>query len=511
MKIAAIDIGSNSIHMIVARIDGDGSLEIIDRHKEMARLGQDTLVTGFLSEEAQARGLDALKKLKALAESYSVDDILAVATSATREARNGEEFIARIEEECGIQARTITGVEEGRLIYLGTREVYAFGKKRALIIDIGGGSVELILADQRRESLIHSLKLGVRRLKDRFLAGDPPTKGEVQAIYKHIQSRSQRATAEIIKSGFDEVIGTSGTANTLVRLCNGLVPDLVGDEPGFVPLAALDAVAERLVRMSTAQLDALPMIDDRRRDTVTAGAVLMRELIRGSGGKGFRFVDAALREGMIVDYLEKNRPELRLEHDVPDPRRRSVLLLARRLYFNSTAHPLTVARLALQLFDDTKTAHGMNAAERELLEYAAILHNVGTCINRAAHHKHALYIIRNATLHGFTDRDRLMMANLARYHRRSAPKSRHPDFMELEPADRETVRKLSCLLRVAHALDRGHRGNVHTIRTRLDGDSLNVDIDAFDDASLELTAVREHVDYIHSILGLNLSVRALEA
>ncbi len=275
MKIAAIDIGSNSIHMIVARIDGDGSLEIIDRHKEMARLGQDTLVTGFLSEEAQERGLDALKKLKALAESYSVDDIVAVATSATREARNGEEFIARIEEECGIQARTITGVEEGRLIYLGTREVYAFGQKRALIIDIGGGSVELIVADQRRESQIHSLKLGVRRLKDRFLADDPPSRSEVNGLQKHIQSKSQRAMKDLVGSGFDEVLGTSGTANTLVRLCAGLVPELMGDEPGFVPLAALDSVAARLLRMTTAQLDALPMIDDRRRDTVTAGAVLM--------------------------------------------------------------------------------------------------------------------------------------------------------------------------------------------------------------------------------------------
>ncbi len=221
-------------------------------------------------------------------------------------------------------------------------------------------------------------------------------------------------------------------------------------------------------------------------------------------------MDAALREGMIVDYLEKNRPELRLEHDVPDPRRRSVLLLARRLYFNSTAHPQTVARLAIKLFDDTRAAHGMDDEARELLEHAAILHNVGTCINRAAHHKHALYIIRNATLHGFSDRERLIMANLARYHRRSAPKSRHPEFMELEPADRDVVRKLSCLLRVAHALDRGHRGNVHTIHAQVQDGSLNLDIQAFDDASLELTAVREHIDYVHSILGLNLTVRAVE-
>jgi exopolyphosphatase/guanosine-5'-triphosphate,3'-diphosphate pyrophosphatase len=509
MKLAAIDIGSNSIHMIVARIDGDGSLEIIDRQKEMARLGEETLVTGFLSEEAQDRGITALRKLKQLADSYKVDDIIAVATSATRESRNGADFISRVADECQIEARIITGVEEGRLIYLGTREVYPFGSSRALIIDIGGGSVELIVADQRRELLIQSLKLGVRRLKDRFLSSDPPGGAEVSELYEHVRTRSDAAIRAIRRVGFDTVIATSGTANTLIRLCNGLMPHLATEQPGRVSQAAVAGVADRLVGMSAAELDALTMIDDRRRDTVTAGAILMRQLLESLNADGYTFCDAALREGMIVDYLERNRPELRLESEVPDVRRRSVLLLARRLYFHSIAHPQTVARLAVRLFDDLRPVHKLLPEHRELLEYAALLHNVGTSISRSSHHKHSLYIVRHADLQGFTDRERLIMANVARYHRGSGPKARHLDFMELDAADREIVKRLSALLRLANAMDRGHRGNVHTVNARVEGDSLKIQLMSFDDPALETNAVRQQREYIEMVYGLDLSVSTL--
>ena len=173
MKLAAIDIGSNSIHMIVAHMDASGALEIVDRAKSMVGLGSETLATGYLSEAAQERGLAALKEFKQLADRHRVDDIIAVATSATREARNGNNFITRVRDECGIHAKIISGREEGRLIYLGAREVFDFGSRKALIVDLGGGSLELILADQRREYVVKSLKLGVRRLKDRFLPSDP--------------------------------------------------------------------------------------------------------------------------------------------------------------------------------------------------------------------------------------------------------------------------------------------------------------------------------------------------
>ncbi len=507
MKLAAIDIGSNSIHMIVARIDGDGNLEIIDRMKEMARLGEETLVTGYLSEPAQERGITALHKLKALADSYKVEDVIAVATSATRESRNGHDFIARVADECGIHAQVITGVEEGRLIYLGTREVFTFGAQRALIIDIGGGSVEFIVGDQRREYMIHSLPLGVRRLKDRFLSQDPPSGSEVAELYAHIRELA----APVLKSargfGFDTVLCTSGTANSLQRLCHGLYPDLAVARPPVVSVAQLAATTDRLVTLTARQMDELTMIDDRRRDTIVPGAVLLRCLLEEVGTDRYQFCDAALREGMIVDYLERNRPGLRLEAEVPDPRRRGVLLLGRRLCPN-IAHPQTVARLATRLFDDTRARHRMGQAERELLEYAALLHNIGHAISRSSHHKHSMYVIRHADLQGFTDREKLIMANVARYHRRSGPKSRHLDYMELEPADRELVKRLSALLRLANGLDRGHRGNVHTVTAQVVGSRLQVQFLTYDDPSLELMAAREATEFIHQVLGLDLELQA---
>lgn len=507
MKLAAIDIGSNSIHMIIARIDGDGNLETLDRAKEMARLGEETLVTGYLSEAAQERGIAALRRLRELADRHKVDDIIAVATSATREARNGSDFIERVEEECGVHARIISGVEEGRLIYLGTREVYPFGSQRALIIDIGGGSVELIVADQRREYLIQSLRLGVRRLRDRFLPSDPSTGAEVKELYETIRGRAEQAFRAIHRVGFDVVLVTSGTAHSLTRLCHGMVPDLLGEcRPQEVTLAALAATTDRLVGLSGAQLDALTSIDDRRRDTIVPGAMLLRTLVEMAGVDRFQFCDAALREGMIVEYLERHRPELRLEAEVPDPRRRSVLLLARRLT-DSTAHAQTVARLAGRLFDDSRSALRMGHRERELLEYAALLHNVGKAIHRSSHHKHALYIIRHAELVGFEERERLILANLARYHRRSHPKARHPDFMELLPADRDLVKRLTCVLRLANALDRSHRGNVHTLHARVEQNLWRVRILAFDDPSLELGAAREQAEYIRMTLGWDIDVR----
>jgi len=505
MKLAAIDIGSNSIHLIVARIDGEGNIEVIDRMKEMARLGDETLSTGYLSEAAQERGLAALRRLKQLADGYHVDDTIAVATSATREARNGSDFITRVADEVGVRARIITGVEEGRLIYLGTREIWPFGSRRALIVDVGGGSVEFVVADQRREYVVRSTKLGVRRLRERFLPESPASAEDVQALRSFIRDQGGAALDAVRRSGFDIVLGTSGTANAVTRLCNDTRGGADPVEPNHVPKVVLSETAERVLGLDDMGIATLDAVDDKRRDTIVVGTVLFDTLVDTLDADGFTFVDAALREGMIVDYLERNRPGLRMTQDVPDPRRRSVLLLANRFY-NSTAHPRNVARLAARLFEATRSVHGLGQPEREWLEFAAILHNVGNAIARRGHHRHSLYIIRNGDLAGFTDRERLIIANVARYHRRSAPKSSHENYMALAPRDRETVKKLSALIRIANALDRGHRGNVHSLAAEVRGDRLELRILTHDDATLELRAARDQRDYVERHLGLRLDV-----
>lgn len=511
MKLAAIDIGSNSIHMIIARIDGDGTIEIIDRLKEMARLGEETLATGYLSEAAQERGLDTLRRFKALCEGHRVDDIVAVATSATREARNGTNFIARVADECDIHARIIDGIEEGRYIYLGAREMHDFGGQRALIIDIGGGSVEFIIADRRREYLIRSLRLGVRRLRDSFLSGEGiPDPAEVEALQAHVRQRMDYHLRTIRKRGFDSLIATSGTAGALARLTRALAPWDATENPEFVPRDAFFSAVDQLVQMSASDREQVAAIDERRRDSIVHGAILLRTLVEIFGANGFTLVDGALREGLLVDYLETNRPGLRLAHDVPDPRRRSVLLLARRLY-PYHGHSRHVAQLALRLFDETQSLHKRSLIEREWLDFAALLHNVGTAIHRSSHHKHSLYIIQHADLVGFSPRERLLVANIARYHRRGAPKSRHIEYMALDPPDREIVKALSSLLRIANALDRGRRGNVTSVRCTLHADRVVVHVHAHSDPALEIRTASEQATHFEAVFGRRLEFDVVEA
>ncbi|MCB9507177.1 MAG: Ppx/GppA family phosphatase [Myxococcales bacterium] len=503
MKLAAIDIGSNSIHMIVAEIDGEGNFAIIDRQKEMARLGERSLSDGALTPEAMQRGIDALTNFKRVADGYRVADVIGVATSAVRESRNGQEFIDRVREECGIDARIIEGIEEGRLIYLGAREVFDFGGRRALIVDIGGGSVEFILADRRREYIVHSLKLGVRRLHEQFLPSDPPTAAELDALRSHVRSKVEFVVRAVRKRGFDLVLGTSGTARALARATAART----GGSDVTVPRRDLAATVAAFAAVTADERGSLPGVDDKRRDAILEGGVLLQTILESFGGDAFTYCDAALREGMIIDYLERNRPGLRMMDAIPDPRRRAVLLFARRLTPNF-AHVEQVARLATRLFDELAPLHGLGAPARDLLEYAALLHDVGHAIGGSAHHKHTLYIVQNAELAGFSERERLIVANIARYHRRSVPRPRHPEFERLDKPDRDLVIALSTLLRVANALDRGHYGNVHSIACSIEPDTVRVRIGAQVEPDVEVRAAESKSHHFEQLWNRRLIVEA---
>lgn len=504
MKLAAIDIGSNSVHMIVAQIDGDGQLDIIDRTKEMVRLGERSLTDGYLSEAAQERGIRTLRRFRRLAEDHGVDDIIAVATSAVRESRNGHEFIARVGDDCGIAARVITGEEEARLIYLGAREVFDFGRQVAVLIDIGGGSVEFILADRRRERVVCSLKLGVRRLHEEFLPSDPPTADEVDALRAHVRAAVEPVVDRVaLAGGYDLVLGTSGTARVLGKI----VASRAGGPADIVKQADLLGLIQHLVTLRADQRSSVPGLDDKRRDAIVEGAVLMHTLVEAFGSEHYQVVDAALREGMIVDYLERNRGDVELLDREPDPRRRSVVMLARRLS-PTGAHAQHVALRALRLFDDLRALHEGTEAERELTEFAGLLHDVGRSISGDAFHKHTLYVLLHADLTGFSEHERLLLANLARYHRRSAPKSRHEHYMALGPEARERVKQLALLLRLANSLDRGHRGRVNALSARVEGDALCIQFRCEDDPALEVSSLQQHAGVVQTTLGLRLVVDA---
>ena len=443
MRIAAIDIGTNSVHMIVVRVRPDLSFEVIDREKAMVRLGAGGLDGKALTNEAMSAALQALSKFKRLAESHTVDVILAAATSATREARNGGEFLARIEAETGIRPRVITGADEARLIHLAAVYGVDVGSARAVVIDIGGGSTEITVGTATTVQAAKSFKIGVIRLTERFVKSDPLSGRDEQKLTKHILGEIDRHCEQITSIGFDRVIGTSGTILSLGAVATAISGGTVPSELRNLRVGAkqIHRLRKEVVALSLAQRLTLPGLDPRRADLVVAGGVLLDTILRRLGAEDITLCDLALREGLVLDYVRRNSKHIKHVDSIPDVRRRSSLELAERCNYYAE-HAQQVVRLALAIFDQTRTVHGLTDRERDWLEFAALLHDIGSLISYERHHRHSYYLIRNGDLRGFDPDEIEVVALVARYHRRGTPKRSHEEYARLPSPMRKTVRTL---------------------------------------------------------------------
>jgi exopolyphosphatase/guanosine-5'-triphosphate,3'-diphosphate pyrophosphatase len=502
MRIAAIDIGTNSVHMIVVRVREDLSFEIIDREKVMVRLGAGGLDGRSLTAEAMHAGLQALSTFKRLAEARGVDAILAVATSATREASNGGEFLARIEHATGIVPRVITGSEEARLIHLAATYGVDVGSTRAVVIDIGGGSVEITCGTASTVRVARSFKVGVIRLMERFVTSDPLSSRDERNLTKHIRSQIDRHCAQIASIGFDQVIGTSGTILSLGAMA---CVDDRGALPGElrnlrVPVKQIRRLRKEVVSSSFDERLALPGQDPKRADLVVAGAVLLDTILKRLGAETLTLCDLALREGVVIDYIRHNQRQIAQVDRIPDVRRRSTVELAERCSY-LPEHSNQVAKLALALFDQTQALHGLGIREREWLEYGALLHDIGTHISFPRHHRHSQYLIMNGDLRGFQPEEIEVIALIARYHRRSTPKKTHEEYARLSPPLRRAVQFLASMLRIAEGLDRSHSGIVTGVEIQIKRKAITMALVAEGDAELEVWAATRHVEPLARLLG----------
>ena len=502
MRIAAIDIGTNSLHMLVVRVRPDLSFEVIDREKAMVRLGAGGLDGKALTTEAMTAALQALSKFKRLAESHTVDVILAVATSATREARNGGEFLARIEAETGIRPRVITGAEEARLIHLAAVYGVDVGSARAVVIDIGGGSTEITLGTAASTLAAKSFKIGVIRLTERFVKSDPLSGRDEQKLTKHVLSEIDRHCEQITATGFDRVIGTSGTILSLGTVATAMGEGTVPDELRNLHVSAkhIRRLRKEVVALSLAQRLTLPGLDPRRADLVVAGAVLLDAILRRLGAEDITLCDLALREGLVLDYIRRNSKHIKQVDSIPDVRRRSTLELAERCNYYAE-HAQQVVRLALAIFDQTRAIHGLTDREREWLEFAALLHDIGAHISYERHHRHSYYLIRNGDLRGFDPDEIEVVALVARYHRRGLPKRSHDEYSRLPSPLRRTVRTLASILRVAESLDRSHTQTISGLDFRDRGDDALLEVRTSGDAELEVWATNRHLQPFERLLG----------
>src|SRR5499427_6139658 len=501
MRIAALDVGSNSFHLIVADVGTGGHINVLDRSKEMVRLGDSTLHHGVIPPEVFRRGLDALRALRRIADRHNVDALNAVATSAVREAQNGGEFVRAARDEVGIEIRVVRGDEEARLIYLGARGSLDLGKRRVALFDLGGGSLEVILADAQELYYTASLKLGVIRLAETCPCSDPPTARERAQLAERARSLLDPVVARVRAMGFDFVAFTSGTASALASVLRADKDNASGKST--ITRKDIEALEQRLGAMSMAARARLTGLDARRVDTIYAGAVVFRTALELAGADEATLCETALREGIIADYVASNRPGMLLVDEFPDLRRRTVMELARRCQFRED-HGTHVARLALSIFDQTRRLHKLPAGDGELLEYAALLHDIGFYISPHRHHRHSAYLILNHAMTGFSRGEVKIMSLVARHHRKVEPRRGRGLMRLLSKGDRRRVRYLAAILRVADALDRTHARLVRAVRCSVSPRTVEVRIDADGDPELEIWAARRKGDLFEELCGRKL-------
>ncbi|MEL6181625.1 MAG: Ppx/GppA phosphatase family protein, partial [Myxococcota bacterium] len=458
-------------------------------------------------------GLGCLRTYRTMIDAQGVEAVMAVATSAVREAANREHFVELARTECGVDVQVISGEEEARLIYLGARGRIDWGGRRALIVDIGGGSVEFIVGDPHKTDLCASLKLGVRRLSEEFLGDDPPVRAQLKALRARIEGTLGDFTDHLRTYDFDFVVGTSGTLKNLAEIIIRAEGRSQGHIHGeWADLRALKKLGRQLAGMTMAKRAKVEGLDAKRTDTIVAGAQLMKYILRAVGHDRYQVCDYALRDGLVVEYIDRHGDVLRKARLEPDIRRRSVMKLFRR-FNQSGAHPKQVARLALSLFDQLQPLHKLDPADRELLEYAALLHDIGYTISARKHHKHSQYMIQHGELYGFSAEEHQMIGMVARYHRGSGPRERHEPYRFLQPSDRQRVVRMTSLLRLANALDRSHTNTIADVQATLNqGDAgLTLHLATRSDPSLELWALQRNATLFTELFGLDIATTHAQA
>ncbi len=499
LRIAAIDIGTNSLHMIVVEVTPNLAFKTLSSDKDSTHLGAGGLVQRRLAPGVIAHTMEALGRYQKIARGLDADVVLAYATSAVRESANGGDFVELARERLNLSIQVISAHEEARLIYLAVRSAmdvdsHAAGEGRttvgpSLILDIGGGSAELIVGTNDKALLLDSYPLGASRLAQQFLRADPPSNKEYQRLETHLKEMLKPVLARIRALAPLRLIGTSGTLENLAAMAALRHGESAARHRLLTHMEREDftAIYKQLRKLPLKERRRLPGLDPDRAEQIGAGAALVDHLFDKLGFTHIDLCDRALREGMIIDYMHTHWPKIKLSVQYPDPRRRSVFELAWRCNFDEK-HALQVARLALQLFDALAKLHGLGKRERELLEFAALLHDIGWHIGHSGHHKHSAYLIRNGDLEGFSLQELDLLANIARYHRKSPPKKAHLEFQALDVASQLLVRKLASILRIADGLDRGHYGNITKVQTHTTAQSVTIRLTAQNDPALEMWA-----------------------
>lgn len=453
--IAAIDVGTNSFHLIVASVNEDGMLSIHLREKESVRLGSSTLKDmKKLAPDAVERGCEAMRNFSKLARSYNAE-IHAAATSAVREADNRFEFIDRVKEETGVDVNIISGDEEGRLIYVGAIHSLPIYKKKALVIDIGGGSTETIVGKEGEILFVYSAKIGAIRISQNFFRDYVSTPDKVESCRRFIKGVWSPTLKRVKEEGFEVAVACSGTINTIVGIVNAMKGNKQPESMNGLSATKselLEAI-DKIVSTRTIEERAnIPGMDPKRADIILGGALILERAIIDLDIKQLTLSNFALREGIVFDVHE-NKSNKRQVKNLTHLRYSSVVNLA-NYYRTNMTHCKYVREIALSIFDDLQSLHRLSKEDREMLEAAAILHDIGYFISHDKHHFHSHYLISQSVLPGFNNEEQELIALISRYHRKSIPKMKHPEFAAIDDKKKYKVRIMAGILRIAEGIDR---------------------------------------------------------
>jgi len=511
--IGYVDIGTNSIRLLVARLKGRGAYTVLSDQKEAVRLGEGEFRAGLLAPEAMDRAVLVASRFAGLARSFGASEIVAVATSATREARNRDVLLSRLRSEAGLDVRVISGEEEARLIFLGVASGLELGDRTALVIDIGGGSTELAVGTAGGCTCLASVELGSIRLGTLFPPrgrGGAYTGADLRELREYCASALLRPLENITGQQFEIAIGSSGTILTLAGVAAEMANGSAAGDARKLTTDGVRGAVRRLASLTVEERRQVPGMNPGRAEIIVPGAVILETLLKSLALSGLVTTSRALKEGLLVSHLSR-RGYLPPHGDVP-VREQSIARLAEN-FRSAGSHGRHVADLAGQLFDSAGTIglHRLQGDARELFVYAARLHDIGTAIAFASHNLHSQYILTNTELPGFDQRECAIMGMLVRLHRKKLPGLNGPELRELVPGDRRLVFMLAVLLRLAEALDRTHCGLVRSARFEDGGPAVRLILSGGPDPHLEVWGAENQTRAFKKVFHRDLVVVLAEA
>ena len=504
-RYAAIDIGSNSIRMLAAEVDADGKMVPLAAERQVVRLGTSVFREGRLNESTMNLACEVLSSMAAIYRRHDVLAVRAVGTAALRDAANQPEFLARAATVLGTPVEVISGLEEARLVHLGVQSQWRHSKQRLLIADVGGGSTELIFSENGRIVESFSKPLGAVRLTELFLKSDPADAHELLRMQKYIQERIAGPVARFGAVKLDRMIATSSTAAALVCAVNRVRRsrrDLADRLPATA--AQVRRLHQQVSSMNLEGRRTITGIGPKRAEIVIAGVSVLHQIVERFRLPRLYYSTAGVREGVVADLAHRKvgLAQARLEPD----RKRVVSALSRR-YGLAAQHVRKVAEWSAVLFERLRAIHGLPAMHGQLLEAAAYLYNIGHWVNESRHHKHSLYLVANSDLAGFSDWERMVIACLCRYHRKSMPQLTHPEFVSLDAESRRAVVLLAPLLRIAVALDQSQDQRVEGLRVETAERAVELQLESRLDVDVERWHAERVAAVFRETYGLSLQVR----